>query len=42
LEESGVIWEALWVLLVFLAVFIFAVLPSTRRELDPQPSVPSA
>jgi hypothetical protein len=42
LEESGVIWEALWVLLVFLAVFIFAVLPSTRRELDQQPFVPSA
>ena len=41
-EKSGIVWEAFWVLLVFLAVFIFAVLPSTRRELNPQSSAPSA
>ena len=34
--------ESLWVLLVFLVVFIFALLPATRRELDPQSSAPSA
>src|SRR3954471_24466157 len=33
--------ESLWVLLVFLAVFIFALSPASRRELDRQSSAPS-
>jgi|SRR6185369_11392324 hypothetical protein len=35
-------WDSFWVFLVFLALFIFAVLPVTRRELNPQPSAPPA
>jgi len=40
-DFSSIEWDALWVLLVFFAVFIFALLPSTRRELNLQSSTPS-
>jgi hypothetical protein len=41
-DKSGIVWEASWVLLAFLLVFIFAILPATRSELNPQSSAPSA
>jgi hypothetical protein len=41
-DFSSIEWDALWVLLVFFAVFIFALLSSTRRELNLRSSAPSA